>query len=148
MGDLRPKGSGQVRPGPAAARPSPALGPPAPGSCPVQGGGSAETQNEVFVWSLPPGFAGPVSLSHHSRSGWQTPGWLVGGYYVSIGLIVSKSLGKQEGISIKEFDPGFFVSLSSKLVLLTVPGSLDCVPRARRGHFLPRVEPRLGGWGS
>lgn len=38
----------------------------------------------------------------------------VGGYYVSISLIVSKSLHKQEGISLKEFDPGFFASLSSR----------------------------------
>lgn len=84
-----------------------------------------ETQNEVFVWSLSPGFAGSISLSHHSRSGWQAPGQLLGGDYVSISLIVSKSLGKQEGISVKELDPGFFLSLSSKV------GSAACSKKSR-----------------
>ena len=104
-----------------------------------------ETQNEVFVWSLPPAFAGSISLSQYSRSGWQAPGQLVGGYYVSISLIVSKSLSKQERISVKELDPGFFVSLSSKAGSAVVPRSLDCVPHARRGHFLLRAEAGLGG---
>lgn len=52
-------------------------------------------------------------------------GQRVGGYYVSISLIVSKSLGKQEGISLKEFDPGFFGSLSSNA------GSADCSKKSR-----------------
>ena len=83
------------------------------------------TQNEVFVWSLPPGYAASISLSHHLRSGWQAPGQLVGGYYVSISLVISKSLGKQEGIRVKELDPGCFVSLSSKA------GSADCSKKSR-----------------
>lgn len=110
--------------------PAPLPQPPAQGlqslaAAPSRVGTAPETQNEVFVWSLPPAFAGSISLSQHLRSGWQAPGQLVGGYYVSISLIVSKSLSKQEGISVKELDPGFFVSLSSKA------GSADCSKKSR-----------------
>lgn len=116
MGDLlRLKELVQVLPCPPLPTPNPLrLGLQSLAAALSRGEAVPQTQNEVFVWSPPPGFAGPISLSHHSRSGWQAPSQLVGGYYVSISLIVSKSLGKQEGISLKEFDPGFFASLPSK----------------------------------
>lgn len=125
MGDLRSKELGKSRLVPGSPPPSPRPGLQSLAAALSRVEAVVETQNEVFVWSLPPGFAGPISLSHHWRSGWQAPGQLVGGYCVSISLIVSKSLGKQEGMCVKEFDPGFFVSLSSKA------GSANCSKKSR-----------------
>lgn len=56
------------------------------------------------------GFHRPISLSHYLSEFWHAgPGQLFRGYYVSISLIISKSLDKQEGISLPGFDAGFFM---------------------------------------
>lgn len=78
-GGLKTQG---ISAGPARP-PAPHRQPPGPGlqtlaAAPSRVEAVPETQNEVFVWSPPPGFAGPISLSHHSRSGRQAPGQLDG----------------------------------------------------------------------
>lgn len=63
----------------------------------------------------------------------QAPGQLFRGYYVSMSLIISKSLDKQEGINIQGFDPRFFVKLSSKA------GPANCSKKPLSGLLLQGV---------
>lgn len=149
MGDLRFEELVQVPPGLAAGSP-PARPPQPPGRA-------------SGPWQLlRPGWRQCRGLRMRSLSGAATrfrrahflvtppEAWLAGSWPASwrilcLHLIVSKSLGKQEGIGLKERDPGLFGRLPSRA------GSADCSnksPLASRGHFLLGVETGLGGRGA
>jgi hypothetical protein len=103
-------------------------------------------QNEVFVGACHQVSQGPFPCHTIAVSSVpQAPGQLVRGYYVCITLIVSKSVDKQEGISVRGFDPRFFVRLASKA------GSANCSkksplnPSCQARSFSSESRAGLGG---
>lgn len=73
--DLKPKELAQVLLWPQLTAPAPQLGLLSLAAAWTGVEAAPETQNEVFVWSLPPRSIGPISLSHHLIEFWLAGSW-------------------------------------------------------------------------